>query len=159
MIDIEDFYCGKYVFLKERFNSKKVGSIKAGLHTKALKWPCHAKGKETALCCMPVGCALHTLRLRSGWSDCSSCRAKTRHWNWWAVPTLQQSYYIHKHAVALKALNPRDLKHKDIICCQLFWSWSKRKKAPVSWRRGTIKTGAWAIVHTQYTIPPPSMED
>jgi hypothetical protein len=29
---------------------------------------------------------------------------------------------IHKHAVALKALNPRELKHKDIICCQLFWS-------------------------------------
>jgi hypothetical protein len=29
---------------------------------------------------------------------------------------------INKHAVALKALNPKDLKNNDIICYQLFWS-------------------------------------
>jgi hypothetical protein len=38
------------------------------------------------------------------------------------VATAYNGRIINKHAVALKALNPKDLKNNDIIWYQLFWS-------------------------------------
>jgi hypothetical protein len=111
-------------FLENRINSNNAGSINAGLHTKAVKkmdlshfWQQHIfviKGdtiKDTALCCIPLQsrssrfpALLHYTTLKTG------------------STLYYKSCIIYKHAVALKAINPRDLKNKDIIRYQLFCS-------------------------------------
>jgi hypothetical protein len=67
---------------------------------------------------IPQGIVTHAGRC------CSRGQIASQHYS-----TLYLNWCImYKHAVALKALNPRDLTNKDIISYQLFWNFTEKKK-------------------------------